>query len=264
MDPTLMVFTLVVFCFHLSNSSVLPLVMRSLKVKDPQAGILLSGMCIVVAQAFMAYFAKLVGDYSPYWGRKNLSLVALFSLTLRCFLLAVLVTAQDQVKTWTGVVMFKFLILSTQLLDSVGAGLFGTLQIVVTNDISGGTGRFSLMLGITTGSMCLGGTISGYIGHAIAQDFGYASAFTVLGLMSFVPFFLYAFFVPETLPEYAKPKKRRRRLEALLQRLNAQRQSLTNPFNIQRNPDDEYRPDERKDMAPVLNTEKRAPEFELT
>ena len=266
MDPTLMLFALVVFFFHLSNASVLPLVMRSLKMKDPQAGLLLSGMCIVVAQAFMAYFAKLVGDYSPYWGRKNLSLVALLALTLRCFLLAVLVTAQDQVKYWTGLVMFKFLILSTQLLDSVGAGLFGTLQIVVTNDISGGTGRFSLMLGITTGSMCLGGTISGYIGHAIAQDFGYATAFTVLGLMSFVPFFLYAFFVPETLPEYAKPKpkKRRKRLEALLLRLNAQAQNLKNPFNIRRNPDDAYCPDERKDKAPLEETQKRSPEVELT
>jgi MFS family permease len=235
-------------------------------MKDPQAGLLLSGMCIVVAQAFMAYFAKLVGDYSPYWGRKNLSLVALSALTLRCFLLAVLVTAQDQVKYWTGFVMFKLLILSTQLLDSVGAGLFGTLQIVVTNDISGGTGRFSLMLGITTGSMCLGGTISSYIGHTIAQDFGYASAFTVLGLMSFVPFFLYAFFVPETLPEYAKPKpkKRRRRLEALLHRLNTKTQNLKNPFNIRRNPDDAYCPDERKNKAPFQDTEKRAPEFELT
>jgi MFS family permease len=261
LDPTLMVFALVVFFFHLANSAVLPLVMQSLKVKDTQAGILLSGMCIVVAQAFMAYFAKIVGDYSPYWGRKNLSLVAFLSLTLRCLLLTVLVTAQNQVKTWRGVVMFKFLILSTQLLDSVGAGIFGTMQIVVTNDISAGTGRFSLMMGITTGAMCLGGTISGYVGHAIAQDFGYASAFSTLGVMSLIPIFLYLFFVPETLPEYAKPKKRRRRLEALLQRLNAQRQSLKNPFQIRRNPDDAYKPGEHKTHSQHM--ERRSPEMEL-
>jgi MFS family permease len=261
MDPTLMVFALVVFFFHLSNSAVLPLVMQSLKVKDAQAGILLSGMCIVVAQAFMAYFAKFVGDYSPYWGRKNLSLVSLSSLTLRCLLLTVLVTAQNHVKTWRGVVMFKFLILSTQLLDSVGAGIFGTMQIVVTNDISAGTGRFSLMLGITTGAMCLGGTVSSYVGHTVAQEFGYASAFSTLGAMSLIPFFLLLFFVPETLPEYAKPKKRRIRLEALLQRLNAQRQSIKNPFKVRRNPDDAYKPDGSKSHSQNMQT--RSPEMEL-
>jgi energy-converting hydrogenase Eha subunit B len=262
MDPTFMAFASVVFFFHLANSAVLPLVMASLKVKDAQTGILLSGMCIVVGQAFMAYFAKFVGDYSPYWGRKNLSLVSLSSLTLRCLLLTVLVTAQNHVKTWTGVVMFKFLILSTQLLDSVGFGIFGTMQVVVTNDISAGTGRFSLMLGIITGAMCLGGTVSGYVGNAIAEEFGYASAFSTLGIMSLIPFFLLLCFVPETLPEYAKPKKRRRRLEALLQRLNAQRQSLANPFKMRRNPDDAYfKPEERRTHS--QNMQIRSPEMEL-
>jgi len=245
MDRTLMVFTFVVFFFNLSNSAVLPLVMQSLQVKDAQAGLLLSGMSIMLGQACMAFFAKLVGDYSPYWGRKNLCLLALSSLTARCFLLTLLVTAQDQVKTWTGVVMFKFLILSTQLLDSVGQGIFGTLHIIVTNDISGGTGRFSLMLGITTGAMCLGGTASGYMSTAIAQDYGDAAAFTALGIMSLVPLFLYLCFVPETLPEYARPKpnKRRRRLEAILQRINMQTRNLAdkNPFKkTRRNPDDVY------------------------
>jgi hypothetical protein len=192
----------------------------------------------------MSYFAKLVGDYSPIYGRKHLCLVAIISLTIRCLLLTVLVTAQVQVKTWTGVIMFKFLILTTQLLDSVGMGIFGTLHIIVTNDISGGSGRFSLMLGITTGAMCLGGTASGFMSAAISRDYGDAAAFAALGLMSLVPFFLYLFFVPETLPEYAKPKtnKRRRRLEAILQKINTQTRNLAdkNPFKTRRNPDDAY------------------------
>jgi MFS family permease len=235
MNRTLLVFTLVVFFFNFSNSAVLPLVMQSLQVKDAQAGLLLSGMSIMLGQACMAYFAKLVGDLSPYYGRKHLCLLALSSLTMRCFLLTLLAILQDQVKTWTGVVMFKFLILSTQLLDSIGMGIFGTLHIIVTNDISGGTGRFSLMMGITTGAMCLGGTASGYMSTAIARQYGDAAAFAALGGMSLVPFFLYLFFVPETLPEYAKPNphKKRRRLEAILARINMQTRKLSdkNPFN---------------------------------
>jgi MFS family permease len=234
MDRTLLTFALVVFFFNLSNAAVLPLVMSSLQVKDAQAGLLLSGMSIMLGQTCMAYFAKLVGTYSPIYGRKNMCLLAISSLTLRCFLLTLLVTAQDQVKTWTGVVMFKFLILSTQVLDSVGMGIFGTLHIIVTNDISGGTGRFSLMMGITTGAMCLGGTGSGFMSTAIARDYGDAAAFAALGVMSLIPFLLYLFLVPETLPEYAKPQpnKRRKRLEAILHRINMQTRNLAekNPF----------------------------------
>jgi len=262
-DRTLVIFTLVVFFFNLSNSAVLPLVMQKLQVKDAQAGLLLSGMSILLGQACMAYFAKLVGDFSPYYGRKHLCLLALSSLTLRCFLLTLLVIAQDQVKTWTGVVMFKFLILSTQLLDSVGMGIFGTLHIIVTNDISSGTGRFSLMMGITTGAMCLGGTASGFMSTAIARDYGDAAAFAALGVMSLVPFFLYLFFVPETLPEYAKPRpnKRKKRLEAILAKINTQTRNLAekNPFK-RRNSDDachEERPQEKPPSKRKASTKKK-------
>ena len=94
------------------------------------------------------------------------------------------------------------------------------------------------MLGVTTGAMCLGGTVSGYIGQAIAQDYGYPFAFTALGIMSLVPFVLYVFFMPETLPDYARPnqqtfKKRRKRLAALFKKLSDSRRRLVakaNPF----------------------------------
>lgn len=226
MDPSLMIFSLVIFFFHLANSSVLPLVMQSLALQDPQAGILLSGLCILIAQAFMAFFAKICGDYSPIWGRKSLTLMGLFSLTIRCFLLTFLVSVQDETEGESYIV--KMLILSTQILDSVGAGIIGTLHILVTNDISGGTGRFSLMLGITTGAMCLGGTVSGYIGQSLASDYGYPAAFSALGMISLLPFFLYALCMPETLPDYARPKprQRRKRLLEILKRLNARRKQF--------------------------------------
>jgi Major Facilitator Superfamily len=241
MDPTLRIFVTVLFFFHAANSSVLPLVMQSLALRDPQAGILLSGLCIVLAQACMSYFAKLCGDYSPIWGRKNLFLIGLASLTLRCFLLAGLVSAEIVMEDEDTANLLKVLILSTQLLDAVGAGIIGCLQILVTNDIAGGTGRFSLILGVTTGSMCLGGTVSGYFGQAMAQDYGYPFAFTALGIMSLVPLVMYAFFMPETLPDYARPNqqtftKRRKRLAALFKRLAESRRRLVekakakNPF----------------------------------
>ena len=138
----------------------------------------------------------------------------------------------------------------------------GCLHILVTNDISGGTGRFSLMLGVTTGAMCLGGTVSGYIGQAIAQDYGYPFAFTALGVMSLVPFILYVFFMPETLPDYARPnqhlfKKRRKRLAALFKRLSESRRRLVakaNPFNRSKKLDEDFGQDTK---AQPLNPERK-------
>ena len=90
--------------------------------------------------------------------------------------------------------LMQGLILSTQILDGVGAGTFGTMYILVTSDISGGTGRFGLTLGLTTAAMSIGGTVSGYLGQALAQDHGYLNAFWILMVMSLVPTLTYLLF----------------------------------------------------------------------
>eukprot|EP00978_Attheya_sp_CCMP212_P013703 scaffold34442_cov46-Attheya_sp.AAC.1 len=230
-NPTFVIFTLVVFFFNLANSSVLPLVMQTLSVEDRQTNALLSSLCIIIGQSFMTFFAKICGDYSPIWGRKRLFVTGLFALPLRCFLLFCLELAKDSAEAPAEVQFINFLILSTQILDSVGAGIVMTLYILVTNDISGGTGRFSLLLGITTAAFGLGGTLSGYIGQALAQDFGYHYAFMVLGFMSLIPACIYLLFMPETLPDYAKPQpKKRRRLLKLFRELKA-KASCSAPIN---------------------------------
>jgi MFS family permease len=233
--PELSIFTFVIFLFHLANSSVLPLVMQSLALQTAQFGILLSGLCILIAQAFMSVFAKLCGDYSPYWGRKRLFLVGLISLTIRCVCLAGLEALKDTVDTERGSFILRILFLATQILDSVSSGIVGTMHILVTCDISGGTGRFSLILGVTMAAMCLGATVSGYLGQALAQDYGYPHAFAALGGLSILPFILYYFFMPETLPEDARPRKpRKRQVSELIQRFQEHKRRLleasTRPF----------------------------------
>jgi MFS family permease len=153
-------------------------------------------LCIIVAQVFMVMSAKICGTYSGKFGRKTLFLIGLFSVPLRCLILYFLlqIRGDGDASVW-----LQVLILSTQILDGVGAGTFGTMYILVTSDISGGTGRFSLTLGLTTAAMSIGGTISGYLGEAIAEDLGYQKAFFILMFMSLVPALLYFFFMPETL-----------------------------------------------------------------
>ena len=201
-DPTLLTFLVIVFLFHTANGTILPLVMQSLAIGNGRSGILLSGMCIIVAQITMVAAAKICGDYSAKYGRKVLFLVGLFSVPVRCAILTFLIRMKDA--DGGAPIWLQIVILSSQILDGVGAGTFGTMYILVTSDISSGTGRFSMSLGLTTAAMSIGGTMSGYLGEALAQDIGYVETFFILGIMSMVPALLYLFLMPETLPDFAK------------------------------------------------------------
>lgn len=199
-DPVLVTFTLICFLFHMANGCVLPLVMQSLALEGGRSSMLLSGLCIIVAQCCMVATAKICGDYSAQMGRKPLFLIGLFSVGIRCTILVLLVTFRDN----HGSSLFiNVLILSTQILDGIGAGTFGTMYILVTSDISAGTGRFSFALGITTAAMNIGGTVSGYLGEALAEDLGYKEAFMILGGLSLIPALIFTFIMPETLPKYS-------------------------------------------------------------
>ena len=194
-DPKLLIFVVICFFFHLSNGTVLPLVMQTLAIANGGTGILMSGLCIIIAQFFMVLSAKICGEYSGVYGRKGIFLIGLISVPIRCAILTGLLHLKE---AGVGGPLDIF-ILSTQILDGVGAGIFGTMYVLVTSDISGGTGRFSLTLGLTTAAMSIGGTVSGFLGQELAQDIGYRQAFIILGAMSCIPVALYFFFMPETL-----------------------------------------------------------------
>ncbi|KAL3945058.1 MAG: hypothetical protein SGBAC_000849 [Bacillariaceae sp.] len=200
-DPILLLFIVICFLFHLSNGTVLPLVMQTLALGNGRSGMLLSGMCITIAQLVMVASAKICGTYSAQYGRKGLFLVGLGIVPIRCAILAGLLKIKgDGEASW----FLQAVILSTQVLDGVGAGLFGTMYILVTSDISGGTGRFGLTLGMTTAAMSIGGTGSGYLGQFLAQYYSYLSAYIILMIMSLVPTLVYLLFMPETLPDKQK------------------------------------------------------------
>ena len=54
--------------------------------------------------------------------------------------------------------------------------------------------------------MSIGGTVSGYLGEALAQDLGYQQAYFILMFLSMIPAAVYLFFMPETLPALVKAK----------------------------------------------------------
>lgn len=211
-DPLVIAFVIICFAFHLANEVVLPLVMQTLAIGNGRGGVLLSGFCVIVAQAGMVVTAKFCGKYAGTIGRKPLFLMGLLALSIRCFILVTLLTIRGDTGVGDnnadgGIGLFDCLILSTQILDGVGAGVFGTMYILVTSDLAAGTGRFNFTLGLTSAAWSIGGTISGLLGQIFAADFGYLKAFEILGYCSLVPVLLYIFVMPETLISDEKDEK---------------------------------------------------------
>jgi MFS family permease len=146
--------------FHFANAPLLPLVGQKLAAAHLKAATAMMSACIVAAQMVMLPIALLVGSKADIWGRKPLFLAGFAILPLR----AVLYTLSDD-SAW---------LIGAQLLDGVGAGIFGALAPLVVADIMRGTGRFNLALGAIATAQGIGASVSGLAAGEIVDHFGYA------------------------------------------------------------------------------------------
>jgi predicted MFS family arabinose efflux permease len=87
---------------------------------------------------------------------------------------------------------------SIQLLDGVGAGLFGALFILVVADLTKGTGRFNLAQGAVSACFGLGAALSNGVAGYIVDWFGYRTAFLFLAGCASAAFVLFWLAMPET------------------------------------------------------------------
>jgi len=150
-------------------------------------------VCIVAAQTILLPIALLVGHTADSWGRKPLFLTGFAILPVR----AVLYTFSDD----------SFWLIGVQLLDGVGAGIFGALTPLVIADIMRGTGRYNLALGAIATMQGIGASLSGLVAGVIVDHFGYSAAFLTLGAAAGVAFAVFALGMPETAePETVSPQ----------------------------------------------------------
>ena len=126
----LLIFAACVTMFHFANAAMLPLVGQKLALADRDIGTALMSACIVAAQVVMVPMAMLVGAKADSWGRKPLFLAGFAILPIR----GALYTLSND----------PYWLLGVQLLDGVGAGIFGALFPLVVADLTRGTGRFNV------------------------------------------------------------------------------------------------------------------------
>ena len=182
----LVVFAVCAMLFHLANAPLLPLVGQKLAQAHPPWATAMMSSCIVAAQLIMVPIALLVGRKADSWGRKPILLVGFAILPLR----AVLYTFSDAAPWLIGV----------QLLDGVGAGIFGALTPLVVADVMRGTGRYNVALGLAGTLQGIGASLSGLVTGEIVDHFGYSAAFLTSGAVACAALAALFLAMPETAP----------------------------------------------------------------
>jgi MFS family permease len=180
----LVIFGLCAMLFHFANAALLPLVGQKLAAAYPKEATAMMSACIVAAQAVMLPIALLVGRTADSWGRKPLFLAGFAILPVR----AVLYTLSNN----------SFWLIGIQVLDGVGAGIFGALTPLVIADIMRGTGRYNLAQGAIATAQGIGASLSGLAAGVIVDHFGYSAAFLALGAAASMALIVFALGMPET------------------------------------------------------------------
>lgn len=182
----LMLFALLAAIFHLSNAAMLTSVGQLLtKLSGKESATSLIAVCIVAAQLVMVPVAIFVGARADAIGRKPIFLAAFGVLAIR----GLLYTLSDN----------PFWLVGVQLLDGVGAGIYGALFPIVVADLTRGTGRFNVSQGAVATAQGLGASFSATLAGLIIVASGYAAAFLVLAGIAAAGFGLYLVAMPETL-----------------------------------------------------------------
>lgn len=180
----LLIFALCCALFHLANAAMLPLVSQKLSMINLQMATPLTSACIVAAQLVMVPMAMLVGLKADRWGRKPLLMAGFLILPLR----GALYTLSDD----------PYWLVAVQLLDGIGAGLFGALLPIVVKDLTQGTGRFNVSLGALSTAFGIGAALSPGLAGLVVQGAGYDAAFLTLAGIAALAFLLLWLGMPET------------------------------------------------------------------
>jgi len=169
-NPPLLVFAASTTLFHFANAAMLPLVGQKLALANPALATTLMSACIVAAQLVMVPVALVVGAKADIWGRKPIFAVALAVLCIR----GLLYPLSDD----------PYWLVGVQLLDGIGAGIFGALFPLIVADLTRGTGHFNVSQGAIATAQGIGAALSTSVAGAIVVGAGYSAAFLFLGTVA--------------------------------------------------------------------------------
>jgi MFS family permease len=192
-DRRLLAFAGCILLFQLANAAMLPLMGSVLTMRSSEWASFLIGACIVVPQLFVAGFAPWVGRAADRWGRRPLLLACFAALAARGVLFALIAN--------------PYLIVVVQILDGVCAAVLGVTLPLVVADVTRGSGRFNLGLGVVGSAVGIGAALSTTLAGYTIDHFGRTVAFCGLASIAVCGLALLWLSLPETLE---RPKELQR------------------------------------------------------
>ncbi len=166
-DRRLLAFILCVVLFFTANGFLLPLAMNRLgqRIATQNTNYVLAA-CLLVAQAMVALISPWMGRKADEWGRRPVLMLGFASVPAHAALLAVFGNL--------------YAVIGLEVLDGMGGAMYGVLQPLVAADITHGTNRYNLVLGVLGLFAGLGTSAGQYGGGWMATHLGSAAAFAVL------------------------------------------------------------------------------------
>ncbi|WP_236147185.1 MFS transporter [Scytonema millei] len=182
-DRRILIFAVSAVLFHFANAAMLPLVGQRLADGKATGASLYMSACIIVAQLVMIPVSAWAGSLA-HAGRKPVFLLGFAILPIR----GVLYTFSDN----------PFFLVSVQILDGIGAGIFGVLSVLIVADLTKGTGRFNLTQGAISTAVGIGASLSNLLTGFVVQEAGYNAGFLTLAAIATVALACFWLLMPET------------------------------------------------------------------
>ena len=183
-DRPLVIFLICAVMFHFANAAMLPLLGETLAKGQGRQSMMFMSACVVTTQLVITMISSWAGRTAGSWGRKPLLLIGFGVLPVR----AVLYTLTHH----------SVALIAIQILDGVGAGIFGVVSVLVIADLTQGTGRFNLTLGAISTAVGIGAALSQVIAGSIVEHFNFNVGFLFLGAVAMAAFAILYFLMPET------------------------------------------------------------------
>jgi MFS family permease len=179
--------------FTLSNAAMLPLASAGMTQQSGERANLFVAGGLVVSQVVVAMISPWIGRLAEQHGRRLVLLAGLAVLPLRGALLAMLTGPQ--------------VLLASQALDGLTAGVFAVLVPLIAADLTRGTNRFNLCMGLFGLAVGIGATVSTAAAGLVASTFGHWIAFGGLGAVGLATFLLVLLAMPETKSGRSLPER---------------------------------------------------------
>jgi MFS family permease len=170
--------------FHLANAAMLPLAGQKSSDGLKSAAPVVMSACVIAAQIVMVPVALVASRLAASWGRKPVFLTGFAVLPIRGLLYCLSVN--------------PVYLVAVQLLDGIGAGVFGVVSVLVVADLTKGTGRFNLTQGALATATGIGAGLSNLLAGIVVKEMGFDAAFIMLAVIAGAGTLFFAAAMPET------------------------------------------------------------------